>query len=49
MISLAETLKDQAEAIKKLKAKLSKDSSNSDKPPSSNGYGKKNTECRTES
>jgi len=49
VISLAETLKDQAEAIKELKAKLSKDSSNSGKPPSSDGYGKKNTEHRTES
>lgn len=49
LVGLVEALKEQAEAIKELQAKLSKDSSNSGKPPSSDGYGKKNTELRTES
>ena len=49
LISLAEALKEQAEAIKALKAQLSKDSSNSGKPPSSDGYGKKKVIPRTES
>lgn len=46
LVSLADTLKVQAAAIKELQAKLSKNSSNSGKPPSSDGYGKKNTQRR---
>jgi len=48
LVGLAKALKEQAEAIKELQTKLSKDSSNSGKPPSSDGYGKKKTELRTE-
>ena len=44
--NLAQELEKQAKAIKELQAKLSKNSSNSGKPPSSDGYGKSN---RTES
>jgi len=47
---LAMQLSEQAAAIQELKARLEKDSSNSSKPPSSDGYGKKNSdEKRTES
>ncbi len=49
IVSLAEELRKQAEAIRELQAKLAKNSSNSGKPPSSDGYGKENTEKRTES
>ena len=49
LVNLAKALEEQADAIKELKARLSKNSSNSGKPPSSDGYGKKNTEPRTES
>ncbi len=45
--SLANQLEKQNEAIKELQARLSKDSHNSSKPPSSDGYGKKTR--RTES
>lgn len=38
---LAEQLEIQAAAIKELQAKAAKNSSNSSKPPSSDGYGKK--------
>lgn len=48
-IALAEQLNKQAEEIKELQARLAKDSHNSGKPPSSDGYGKKNTNKRTES
>ncbi|MCP4459233.1 MAG: hypothetical protein GY816_14610, partial [Cytophagales bacterium] len=44
---LARQLDKQNEAIKELQARLSKDSHNSSKPPSSDGYGKKTR--RTES
>jgi len=44
---LAKQLDKQNEAIKELQARLSKDSNNSSKPPSSDGYGKKTR--RTES
>jgi len=48
--TLAVQLSEQATAIQELKARLGKDSSNSSKPPSSDGYGKKNSdEKRTES
>lgn len=40
--ALAEQLEIQASAIKELQAKAAKNSSNSSKPPSSDGYGKKN-------
>lgn len=46
---LAEELEKQAEAIKELQARLAKNSRNSGKPPSSDGYDKENTEKRTES
>lgn len=46
---LAEALEKQAAAIEELRAQLAKDSSNSGKPPSSDGYGKENREKRTES
>ncbi len=49
VVLLAEALENQATAIKELQAKLAKNSSNSGKPPSSDGYGKKNVEKRTES
>jgi len=49
VIALANQLEKQAEAIEELQARLAKDSSNSGKPPSSDGYNKKNTEKRTES
>ena len=49
MMTLSKTLQDQADAIKELQAKLSKDSSNSGKPPSSDGLAKKKTLPRTES
>ncbi len=48
-IALAEQLNKQAEEIKELQARLAKDSHNSGKPPSSDGYGKKNTLKCTES
>jgi len=46
---LASQLEKQNEAIKELQARLSKDSHNSSKPPSSDGYGKKTPQKRTES
>ncbi len=46
LLEIAEQLKKQAEAIRELEAKASKNSRNSSKPPSSDGYGKTN---RTES
>jgi transposase len=46
LLEIAEQLKKQAEAIRELEAKASKNSRNSSKPPSSDGYGKIN---RTES
>ena len=46
---LAEALEKQTAAIEELRARLAKDSSNSGKPPSSDGYSKENTEKRTES
>ncbi len=46
---LASQLEKQNEAIKELQARLSKDSHNSSKPPSSDGYGKKPPQKRTES
>lgn len=46
---LAEMLKTQSAAIEELQAKLSKNSSNSGKPPSSDGYGKQHTVQRTQS
>ncbi len=47
---LATQLVEQAAAIQELKGRLDKDSHNSSKPPSSDGYGKKNSdEKRTES
>jgi transposase len=46
---LAEQLKKQAEALKELQARLEKDSSNSSKPPSSDGYRKPEPKKRTES
>ena len=49
LVSLADALKSQAEAIKELQAKLSKNSSNSGKPPSSDGYNKKKATPRTQS
>lgn len=49
LLSLADALKSQAVAIKELQAKLSKDSRNSGKPPSSDGYGKQKTTPRTAS
>lgn len=49
VMKLAEALDEQASVIKELQARLAKDSSNSGKPPSSDGYGKANTEKRTES
>ena len=49
LVSLADALKSQAEAIKELQAKLSKNSSNSGKPHSSDGYNKKKATPRTES
>jgi transposase len=47
VIELASQLETQNEVIKELQARLSKDSSNSSKPPSSDGYVKKTR--RTES
>ena len=41
VIALAGQLEIQAAAIKELQAKAAKNSSNSSKPPSSDGYGKK--------
>ena len=49
VMKLSKISQDQAEAIKELQAKLSKDSSNSGKPPSSDGLAKKNIIPRTES
>ncbi len=49
VMTLSNILQKQAEAIKELQGKLSKDSSNSGKPPSSDGLAKKNTLPRTES
>jgi hypothetical protein len=49
LVVLAEALEKQTAAIKELQAMLAKDSSNSGKPPSSDGYHKKNAEKRTES
>ncbi|MDQ6961834.1 MAG: DUF6444 domain-containing protein [Mariprofundaceae bacterium] len=47
---LAVQLLEQGATIQELQARLEKDSSNSSKPPSSDGYGKKNNdEKRTES
>ena len=46
---LGSQLEKQSEAIKELQARLSKDSHNSSKPPSSDGYRKKNVQKRTES
>ncbi len=46
---LADALEKQGAVIEELRAQLAKDSSNSGKPPSSDGYGKENTEKRTES
>ncbi|OAD19237.1 transposase IS66 [Candidatus Thiomargarita nelsonii] len=46
---LANQLDKPNEAIKELQARLSKDSHNSSKPPSSDGYGKKPRQRRTES
>ena len=42
VIKLAEQLEIQAKAIQELQAQASKNSSNSSKPPSSDGYAKKN-------
>ena len=42
LVELAEQLKKQAELIKELQAKAAKNSRNSSKPPSSDGYGKAN-------
>jgi hypothetical protein len=49
VMALSKILQEQAEAIKELQAKLSKDSSNSGKPPSSDGLAKKKTIPRTKS
>jgi transposase len=49
VVALAEQLKKQAEAIEELRARLAKDSNNSGKPPSSDGYKKENAEKRTQS
>ena len=46
---LANQLEKQNQAIQELKARLSKDSHNSSKPPSSDGYGKNPPQKRTES
>lgn len=46
---LANQLEKQNEVIKELQARLSKDSHNSSKPPSSDGLGKKTPQKRTES
>ncbi len=46
---LANQLETQNETIKELQARLSKDSLNSSKPPSSDGYRKKPLQKRTES
>jgi transposase len=46
---LANQLEKQNQAIQELQARLSKDSHNSSKPPSSDGYGKKPPQKRTES
>jgi len=45
--ALAQQLERQAEALKELRARLEKDSRNSSKPPSSDGYGKAATTKRT--
>ena len=42
LIDLAQQLQKQSESIQELQAKLSKNSKNSSKPPSSDGYGKQN-------
>ena len=49
LLGLAGELSTQADAIEALKAQISKNSSNSGKPPSSDGYSKKNRANRTES
>jgi len=47
LLEIAEQLKKQAEVIREFEAKASKNSRNSSKPPSSDGYGKaKRTESR---
>jgi hypothetical protein len=43
---LAAQLEKQAVVLKELQARLSKNSRNSGKPPSSDGYGKANRELR---
>jgi len=40
MEALAKQLEKQAESLKELQARLEKNSSNSNKPPSSDGYNK---------
>ena len=47
--ALAKQLEKQAEALKELQARLEKNSSNSSKPPSSDGYSKPEPKKRTES
>ena len=47
--ALAKQLAQQAEALKELRARLEKDSSNSSKPPSSDGYSKPERNPRTTS
>ncbi len=47
--AVAQQLEKQGEALKALQARLNKDSSNSSKPPSSDGYGKPEAKKRTES
>ena len=47
--SLATELEKQAEALDEVRAMLAKNSSNSGKPPSSDGYAKENTQKQTES
>lgn len=42
LIDLAQQLQKQSESIQELQSKLSKNSQNSSKPPSSDGYGKQN-------
>ena len=49
MEALAKQLEKQAESLKELQARLEKNSSNSNKPPSSDGYTKPEAKRRTES